>query len=333
MDPASGMESFSRLAAGSSRLAVLGSRRTTRPSTTTTTTTTTTTPLLLPPPPPQPTMVKIEPTSRRGLVWETRFVMAAFLVPAIGAAIVPLGAPADGVSDINRFPTLVSDPLLNMILGMIEYVGLVAVVPVALLLRTRTGTRREPWVSEFEFLLDIWPGIGLAVLSYLAEIVVLIPLAAVSRAKNLVISPAITSVPHYYVIYGLFTSAVTAITEEVIVNGYLLVRLEQLGWLTRSALSSASCSGTPITPTTGSESYSRSRSATSSLACSRHIAVSTGRSWRTSSTSRSCSPSRSSCTEVRPALWLGPILDHELFATLGRRFGVRKGRSIGGRKA
>ncbi len=164
--------------------------------------------------------------------------MAAFLVPAIGAAIVPLVQHADGVSDINRFPTLVSDPLLNMILGMIEYVGLGAVVPVALLLLTRTGNSpRTMGLGIPSFLLDIWPGIGLAVLSYLAEIVVLIPLAPVLAShKNLVISPAITSVPHYYVIYGLFTSAVTAITEEVIVNGYLLVRLEQLGSNPRSAL-------------------------------------------------------------------------------------------------
>ena len=54
--------------------------------------------------------------------------------------------------------------------------------------------------------------------------------------KNLVNSPVIRSVPHYYVIYGIFISVVTAITEEVLVNGYLLVRLEQLGWTDRSAL-------------------------------------------------------------------------------------------------
>jgi membrane protease YdiL (CAAX protease family) len=43
-------------------------------------------------------------------------------------------------------------------------------------------------------------------------------------------------VPDYYVIYGIAISVTTATAEEVLVNGYLLVRLEQLGWSPRRAL-------------------------------------------------------------------------------------------------
>jgi uncharacterized protein len=85
--------------------------------------------------------------------------------------------------------------------------------------------------------LDIGPGIGLAALSYATEIVVLIPLSPLLvDHKSLIVSPVIGTVPDYYVIYGLFISAVTAITEEVLVNGYLLTRLEQLGWSPKVAL-------------------------------------------------------------------------------------------------
>jgi hypothetical protein len=37
-------------------------------------------------------------------------------------------------------------------------------------------------------------------------------------------------------VWGLIISATTAITEEVLVNGYLITRLGQLGWTPRSAL-------------------------------------------------------------------------------------------------
>ena len=166
-------------------------------------------------------------------------MLAAFLVPSVGGAIVPLVQHADGVSDINRFPTFVQgNPLSNMILGMVTYLGLGAIVPVAIFLLARTGnTPRSLGLGIPSFPLDIWPGIGLAALSYVSEIAVLIPFSPLLvNHKNLVNSPVIGSVPHYYVIYGIFISVVTAITEEVLVNGYLLVRLGQLGWTDRSAL-------------------------------------------------------------------------------------------------
>jgi membrane protease YdiL (CAAX protease family) len=43
-------------------------------------------------------------------------------------------------------------------------------------------------------------------------------------------------VPSYYVIWGLAISLTTAVTEEVLVNGYLITRLGQFGWTPRAAL-------------------------------------------------------------------------------------------------
>jgi len=37
-------------------------------------------------------------------------------------------------------------------------------------------------------------------------------------------------VPAYFVVYALVVSATTAINEEIVVNGYVMTRLAQLGW-------------------------------------------------------------------------------------------------------
>lgn len=183
--------------------------------------------------------VRIAPTTRRSLVWETRWVLAAFLIPTVTGAIVPLVQHAEGVTDINRFPTFVhNQPLTNMLLGILGYLGIGAVVPITLFLLTRTGhTARSLGLGWPRWSLDIWPGIGLALLSYLSEIAVLIPFTPlISNERKYVNQPVIAHVPPYYVIYGLTISAVTAITEEVVINGYLLLRLEELGWRPGRAL-------------------------------------------------------------------------------------------------
>ncbi len=64
-----------------------------------------------------------------------------------------------------------------------------------------------------------------------------IPFAALLvRHKDLINQVPIGHVPKYYVIYGIAVSAMTAVAEETLVNGYLLTRLEQLGWNPRWAL-------------------------------------------------------------------------------------------------
>jgi uncharacterized protein len=181
--------------------------------------------------------VRPQPLTRHGLVLETWFVELAFLVPGVLAAVDLLLQHVGGVANITRFPTLVpGHPLENFIVGMINYLEVGVVVPLALLLLSRTGQRpaglglTRPWASR-----DLWPGIGLAGAGLgvsLAAGYILLPL----EHGPLFNSVPIGHVPHYYVIYGIAISATTAITEETLVSGYLLTRLEQLGWDPRWAL-------------------------------------------------------------------------------------------------
>jgi uncharacterized protein len=183
--------------------------------------------------------VELKEPSRGSLVWETYWVLAVFLVPAVTSAIVPLVQHLSGVTDINRFPNFVhGQPLTNMVLGILAYLGLAAVVPLTLFLLARTGqSPSRLGLGLPSWLGDFWPGIGLALLCFAAEFVVLIPIAPLlSRARHVAINPIVGSVPRYYVIYGLVLSAITAVTEEVMMNGYLFVRLEQLGWSPQRAL-------------------------------------------------------------------------------------------------
>ena len=188
-----------------------------------------------PPPPP----IRIEAPSRRGLVLETWFVELAFLVPGVLAAVDVLAARVGGAGDITRFPTIVSGhPLANLIVGIISYFEVAAVVPLALLLLSRTGQgpavmglTRPGWAR------DVWPALGLAAAGYGAVLVIAIPFAPLlAHHKTLFNQIPTGHVPKYYVIYGIAVAAVTAITEETLVSGYLLTRLEQLGWDPKWAL-------------------------------------------------------------------------------------------------
>jgi membrane protease YdiL (CAAX protease family) len=83
---------------------------------------------------------------------------------------------------------------------------------------------------------DWLPGLGLAVASFATSIMLYVPLEPLLRHSRLVNKVGSGHVPSYYVIYALVLFATTAITEEVVINGYLLIRLEQLNWTPRSAL-------------------------------------------------------------------------------------------------
>jgi membrane protease YdiL (CAAX protease family) len=189
------------------------------------------------PPAPRQPPARVAEQSRRGLVLETWFVQLAFLVPSVLAA-VDLFAAHTGGAAITRFPTIVANPVANLILGVITYFEVAAMVPLALLLLSRTGQppaalglTRPTWRT------DVWPGLGLAAsgfgVAYAATIVLT---ALVGRHSKLFDQVPPGHVPHYYVIYGLAVSAVTAVAEETLVSGYLLTRLEQLGWNPRRAL-------------------------------------------------------------------------------------------------
>ena len=186
-----------------------------------------------------PAPVRIEESSRRGLVLETWFVQLAFLVPGVLSAVDVLAAHVGGAGAITRFPTIVpGHPLANLILGIVTYLQVAAVVPLALLLLSRTGqTPAVLGLTQLKWRRDVWPGLGLAAAGY--GVVVLLAVAftpLLDGHKGLFNQVPIGHVPKYYVIYGLAVAAVTSVTEETLVSGYLLTRLDQLGWNPRWAL-------------------------------------------------------------------------------------------------
>jgi membrane protease YdiL (CAAX protease family) len=177
--------------------------------------------------------------TRKSLTWETRFMMVAFLLPAVMSAVVLFAQHVNGVGTITRFPTLIrGNPLGNMLIGIFEYLPVAATVPLALFLLARTGqSPRVLGLGLPSFKRDILPGLGLAAASFGAEILLLIPLAPIlTRYSSLVSKTPVGHVPGYYVVWGLVMSITTAIAEEVLVNGYLITRLDQLGWTSNHAL-------------------------------------------------------------------------------------------------
>lgn len=184
-------------------------------------------------------LVLAQGPERHGLVWETRFVMLAFLLPAVMAAVILFAQHEAGVASVTRFPDIVhAQPVLNLILGVLSYLPVAAVVPLALFLLARTGqTPSVMGLGTPSFMGDILPGLGIAAAAFGSELVILIPLSPLLIHHSSLINQVPTGhVPWYYVFLGLAISATTAVTEEVLVNGYLLTRLGQLGWTPRSAL-------------------------------------------------------------------------------------------------
>jgi membrane protease YdiL (CAAX protease family) len=183
-------------------------------------------PLVTPP-------LRVEPATRRSLVWETRFVMVAFLAPGVLTAFVLLIESLYGQGDQSRFPVLVSGhSTVNLLIGIVSYLPVGAVVPLALFLLSRTGQPPSSLgLGMPNFLRDILPGAGLALWAYGVEIVMIIPLVLIfGKHSRLINQVKVGHVPASYVLYGIVIAAVTAVTEEVLVNGYLLTRLHQLEW-------------------------------------------------------------------------------------------------------
>lgn len=180
----------------------------------------------------------LDPAARKSLVWETRFVMVAFLLPAVMAAVILFAQHAAGVGTVTRFPVIVKGhPVSNLILGTLDYLPVASTVPLALFLLARTGQPPSALgIAIPSFSRDILPGLGLAAASFGTELLLLLPFAPLLMNSKLVNQVPVGHVPGYYVIWGIAISATTAVTEEVLVNGYLLTRLEQLGWSPRRAL-------------------------------------------------------------------------------------------------
>jgi membrane protease YdiL (CAAX protease family) len=176
----------------------------------------------------------LEPGSpeRRQLVVETWFVMIAFLAAPLMSAVVLFAQHVQGDAGITRFPTIVHNDAANMVLGILDYLPVAALVPLGLLLLARTGQRPvslglgRPRLDD-----DLVPAFGLAVLAFLGDLALAVPLSPLLTSNTKLVNPVpVGHVPAYYVVWGVAVSAITAIAEETFVNAYLLTRLEQLGW-------------------------------------------------------------------------------------------------------
>ena len=166
--------------------------------------------------------------------------MLAFLFPGVASAAILIVRHA---FNVGATPSPLADvvpghPLANLLLGIPAYFQVAAIVPLALLLLRRTGQSSAALgLAVPGAISDIWPAIGLVAAGFLGNAVLAIPFAPLLDNHPGLINPVrVGQVPHYYVIYGLTVAAATAIAEETVVNGYLLVRLEQLGWRPQRAL-------------------------------------------------------------------------------------------------
>ncbi len=178
------------------------------------------------------------PSERRGLRREATFVMLAFLVPGVTTAIVVLVRRIAEGGSYAVFPTLVHhDPVLNLVLGILSYLPVAAIVPLALFLLARSGQPpRSLGIGWPSILDDLGPGLGLAAAAFGVEFVVALCIRPLLSSHRTVNAVSVGHVPGYYLAWGLVISFVTAVTEEVLVNGYLLTRLQQLGWHPWTAL-------------------------------------------------------------------------------------------------
>jgi len=172
-------------------------------------------------------------------VLETWFVEVAFLVPAVIGAVDALAAHLGGTGTIQRVPTILTGhPVVNLVLAALSYLPIGVMVPLALLLLNRTGQHLpELGLTKPGWRTDVWPGAGIAAAGYGSVLVLAVVLAPLIRDdKALFSAPAIGHLPGYYIVYGIVIAAVSASAEEILVSGYLLTRLEQLGWNPRRAL-------------------------------------------------------------------------------------------------
>ena len=112
----------------------------------------------------------------------------------------------------------------------------------------RTGTARltsfplwAPWDARLLQHLLLLPVVLVSFWASLRiqwrPLLIALPFTALMTRHSSLFSQVQTGhVPKYYILYGVAVSAITAITEETLVSGYLLTRLEQFGWTPQRAL-------------------------------------------------------------------------------------------------
>jgi hypothetical protein len=173
---------------------------------------------------------------QRWLGWETGFVVAAFALPGVVAAITILAQHIGGVSDLNEFDLpLKHHPGISLVLLMLGYLTTALVVPIALLQLARSGQPPSALGLQRKGLGgDAVSAVGLLAASWILTGAVAALLSLVGNGK-LTNTASNSHVPAYYLLYAVLISVTTAVNEEVIVNGYFLTRLSQLGWTRWSA--------------------------------------------------------------------------------------------------
>jgi membrane protease YdiL (CAAX protease family) len=168
--------------------------------------------------------------TRGDLVRETRLMMIALLAPWIISSVLTLAVHVISHTSLTQLPTYdPHQPVVNVVLGLISYLPVAAVIPLALLLLARTGQRPADLGLTRARWPDVGVGVGLAAAGLGCELVLAIPFARLNHSE-LVNTAGRLHVPVYYLIFGLSQALITSIAEETAVSGYLLTRLDQLGW-------------------------------------------------------------------------------------------------------
>jgi len=156
-------------------------------------------------------------------------MMVALLAPWIISAALTLAVHEVSNASLTQLPTYdAHQPVVNVVLGLVSYLPVAAVVPLALLLLARTGQGPADLGLTSARWPDVGAAVGLAAAGLGCVYILAIPVARLSR--SLVNSAGPLHVPVYYLIFGLSQAAITSIAEETAVNAYLLTRLDQLGW-------------------------------------------------------------------------------------------------------
>jgi membrane protease YdiL (CAAX protease family) len=168
---------------------------------------------------------------------ETSFVVAAFALPGIAGALSLLIKHIVTGHGLNEFALPIKHhPGASIVVLIITYLTTALVVPIALLLLARTGQPPAALgLTPRQWRRDLAGGVGLLGGVWVANLLTVVPLFAL-LGSSLTNPQSNSHVPAYFVVYGLSVAVTTAINEEVIVNGYLLTRLAQLGYTPRVSL-------------------------------------------------------------------------------------------------
>src|SRR6202007_2096214 len=137
------------------------------------------------------------------------FMMIALLAPWIISAVLTLAVHEISHVGLTQLPTYdAHQPVVNVVLGLISYLPVATVVPLALLLLARTGQRPADLGLTGARWPDVGVGVGLAAAGLGCEFVLAIPFAKLEHSE-LVNTAGPLHVPVYYLIFGLSQALLT----------------------------------------------------------------------------------------------------------------------------